>query len=258
MNIVLYSPENECVKIYTETETFEFKEKTEKAIDAVSDKSVVWIETLSLMSKTQLKSWLNLSSWFDKFKPISAIDAINMDIIFYDAKTQMVYLCDTVVGLEMINPKNSKRFSLLPESIAFVESAKLLTKKQFANWLVSGIEPEIKKTTPPSSSSAQYIHTKHDGTVLVEDIQIDGNPLRLNGKYHFVSVDSIGKDRLEASVNFKILQKYDKVEFVDEDYVQANKHKYKPHVSSATTLPVGDVKDFTTGEANDNIISIDL
>jgi len=116
-------------------------------------------------------------------------------------------------------------------------------------------EQPISKTKL-TKSNKKYIHSVDERTILIEDIEMEDDCLRLKGKYHFVAVDDVGEERLAASPHYNVFLKKGKIEIVDEEYVMENKYKYqkKPTVS---TLPVGSVDDFANDGGGD-IITINI
>jgi len=273
MNIVLNDPKTNSIKIFTSSGTYKFKHKTSNIDKAIDEEDVILIDELSEISKTQLEEWLSLSSWFESFKKISLSEAVDKTLLFYDVPSKTIKVCDSEKGIYSINVDKASINELSDNLFGYIESCQLITKKQFIEWLEGSWVPPIKKQTkiqelkqqsPAISKNAsqkktenkEYLHTIHDGTVLIEDILMGDSYLKLEGKYHFVPVDDIGKDKIEASNFIKILLKKGKIEYVKEEYVAANKHKFKKQTSLNTTLPVGNVDDFT--ENDSNIITINV
>jgi len=259
MNIVICSPTTHKTKVYTESQTHTFNNLNQSILDVLeADNDVLLVSGLSSMSKIQFSEWLNMSSWFDGFSEVSIDEALNMTVVFCDAKNNNLHICSPDKGTEK-HPLQSNQpiDDKLPERIAFVESADLMTQKQFAKKIDGAwLPPKTKKSSlSPVSKSKKYIHTVHDGTVLIEDIQV-----KLSGKWRFTPVDDIGEDKLYNSLHFQVLLKKGKVEIVDQAYVDANKHKTKKSVPIDNTLPVGSVSDFLEEKdnSNDGVIKIDV
>ena len=245
------------MKLYTPSKVYNFEKKGQNITSWLEGDDVIVVKSLSSMSKTQLAEWLGLSSWFEQFNPLPIDTGIDMSVIFYDAEHNLIRVCDPEKGLSTYKFGDQKLIEKLPERIAFVEKVDLMRKSQFANWLEGKWRPpeetKTKQTSNASVVNKKYIHTVHDGTVLLEDIEIDGGPLRLSGKWNFVPVNKIGEERLYSSYHYQILLKMNKVEIVDEAYVEANKHKYKKSPSISSGLQVGSVDDFFKEEDSDTI-----
>lgn len=260
MNIAVHEPQKNTLNIYTTNGTLKTKTTNRTVLDKINEEDIILIEEVSEISKTQLEEWLSLSSWFDEFKRVSISDVIDKTILFYDSETQTIKVCDLNKGIYSIEFNKESIEHLADSSFGYVESAHLMTKKQFSDWLCGIYIPEPKKKNeeyPTQKPNKQdlYLHTVDDRTVLIEDIQIEGYPLKLSGRYHFVPVNSIGWDVINSSEYYKILMSRKKIELVGEEYVQANKHKFKKSSSLNTTLPVGNVDDFM--EKDENTIYIE-
>ena len=264
MNVVIYSEKKRKLKLYTNTKIYEFEKLGHNISSWVDSNDILIIAGLSLVSKTQLREWLRLDSWFSSFPKLSLDDALNMTLVLYNEKTELATIYDSE-GISVFRVNDDSLFDGLPNKIGYIEAADLLTKKQFVDWLGGKkVAPNVKNNSSiseiapkPAQSSKKYLHTVHDGTVLIEDIQVQGAALRLSGKWHFVPVSMIGEENLKSSVHFQVLEKKGKIEIVDEEYVQANKHKLKKPTSHVSTLPVGNVDDFLNGDDGD-IIQIDV
>jgi len=250
MIIALWDKKKELVRLYVNSKTFTVYDKKEYIESLIEEDEIILIEKLSLMSKTQLISWLNLSG--EKFNPISISDGFNMPIIFYDTSYTTIKLCDAISGFSSHYLKDLESIVDKNGDFAYVERASLMNKKQF----ISLIE---NKKLEEQSSGKKYLHTVHDGTVLIEDVEVDGKPLQINGKYDFIEIDDSLRKKLEVSANFRILLKKGKVEEIDENYVEKNKNKAKNRPSRPSTIPVGSVKDFEKeDENNEEIITIEI
>lgn len=253
MNIVLHVPKNNIIKLFTQNKTTLITNHTKYA--SFNDEDVMLIESVSEISKTQLEEWLTLSSWFEESRLVDVENVIDKTILLYDPESKAIKVCDQKKGIYSINMDKESIESLEGTLFGYIESAILMTKNQFFEWLSGKYVPVPKNKPEKQLKGKKYLHTINDGTVLIEDIDIEGNPLKLSGKYHFVSVDSIGEAKIEASNFIKILLNKKKIEYVDEEYVQINKHKFKKNSSVNNTIPVGSVDDFF--EKDENAIYID-
>jgi len=143
--------------------------------------------------------------------------------------------------------------SIPNDDILYVQKGCYITKQQLGQWLDGSMELDggdqeeygrytgIMDTPSPTGESISvsnnppkyYIRAAHNGTVLIEDIQTPEFPdgIKLSGKWHFIPVDRIGADVLEASRYYKILLKKRKIEVVSHEYVKMNIHKQKVSVS---------------------------
>jgi len=265
VNIVLYSPKSNKLKLYTPSKVFNFERKNQDIQSWLTGSDVLMIDKTSRMSKIEFFEWINMSSFFEDFPTLTIDIAIEIPIVFYDVSNNYVRLCDPENGISTHKLSSKRLSSKLPDYFAYVEAAHLMTKKQFAEWLSSGKIENVQKIGKEeiideiitnSKQSKKYIHTVNDGTVLVEDIKVNDGILRLNGRWHFVPVDTIGEDVLDSSTNYQILLKKGKVEVVDQQYYDANKHKYKPTTSLMSTLPVGSVDDFLKEDSDIPVIEI--
>jgi len=260
VNIVIHDNKKR-LKLYTSLKTSSFPKLEPEILSWLMDGDVLIVDKACSVSKIQLNEWLNDSSWFDSFDLIDH-SLFEMIVIFYDSQNRMVHICNPNKGLISLKENNKKIMNILPEiELALVESADLMTRKQFSKWLESDLplKKETKFENKPKENKKinvqnKYIHTVHDGTVLVEDILISGTPLKLKGKYHFVPINSFGgESALENSVFYRTLLKKNKVELVDEEFVEKNKHKYKEQTSLSSTLEVGNVDDFFDDKKDDTI-----
>jgi len=268
MNIVLCDFETNLVRIFTSTRSYLFDKKSTTIFSKIDSSNILVAQKLSLVSKQQFLSWIGLSSCSDKIVSTSAKDVIEMPLLLYDDNSNTFYICSIDNGIWSFN-YNKKNTTKLPKQMGYIEEAHLMNKQQFITWLneqwqtkenISNSEiyslPK-QEFIPSQEKEEEYLHACYDGTVLIEDIRDkDNNLLQLQGKYHFVPVSSIGKDRLSASIHYQILRKKGKVEIVNEEYVQKNKHKYKPITKHNSMLPVGSVDDFLN--KNDDMNTINL
>lgn len=145
-----------------------------------------------------------------------------MVIVFLSEKNQ-IYICPENGTTKTFSLNDPNMLNYLPDDdILYVQSGKYITKQQFADWLNHN-EP----TT--GFSNRKYIHATKNGVIVMDDIKTQRFPegLHLQGKYHFIPVDEIGQDNLDESTVFRVCFAQGKVEYVDENYVQQNKHKGK-------------------------------
>lgn len=176
-----------------------------------------------------------------------------MVIIFFNAKTHSLYVCSEANGMQVISLNDPDLISSIPnEDILYVQSGHFITKGQFVQW-INGQMPELDSSpvqkqgnipfsAPVATQTQQavapqphrlYIHPTGNGTVLIEDIKTAKykHGIELNGKWHFIPVDDIGQHVLEQSPFFRSLLKNKKIEIVDNEYVNNNKHKITKQAS---------------------------
>lgn len=180
-----------------------------------------------------------------------------MVIIFYDANADNIYICTETDKTKVININDPNIMDYIPnDDILYVENAHFLTKKQFSDWLSGDMHiasdtsnevsrfqgflhegpkyqemPAQDEFTPQSKK--YYIHPKHNGTLIIQDIVSNKFPngIQLHGKWHFVAIDDIGQDALDESQVFQYLLAKGKIEVVPYEYVKQNMHKQKQKVS---------------------------
>lgn len=183
-----------------------------------------------------------------------------MVIIFYDANKEQVYICTEHDKTRIVSVNDPHLLDYIPnDDILYVSNAHFITKSQFGEWLRGDFDfepveqdagvsrftgmlgPEhqpgdthhemqkLAQGEAPSQPGVQkfYLHPTSNGTIRIEDIQTSQFPdgIQLNGKWHFIAVDTIGEDILMDSSHFQVLLGKGKVEIVPESYVAANKHK---------------------------------
>lgn len=175
-----------------------------------------------------------------------------MVIVFYDTEQDCLYVSSEREKMHKIKLDDNPLSSIPNDDILYVQKGCYVTKQQLGQWLdgsmdlnggkeeysqYTGIrdanspagEPDEVSNSPPK----YYIHAAHNGTVLIEDIQTPQFPdgIVLNGKWHFIAVDKIGADVLEASQFYKTLVNKKKIEVVSHEYVKKNMHKQNTAVS---------------------------
>lgn len=205
-----------------------------------------------------------------------------MIIVFYDANSSKLHICSPTDKTRIVNKNDPDLMSYIQnDDILYVTNGHYFTKQQFSDWLTGKItvKSEVgdealssgpsrhmglmedghihsgQKQPQAAPTNKKYIHPKHPGSVLIEDIQTDKFPegcVALHGKWHFVDVDTIGgMETLQSSAFFRVLEKRGKVEIVGEEYVQQNIHKANVKVSpSEQALNKILVKDGTPGMAD--------
>ncbi len=178
-----------------------------------------------------------------------------MVIVFYDLKNQKIYVCSQTERMKEISAGDPNLMDYIPnDDILYVDKAHVLTKSQFNEWINGDIEitapieqKHEKIATSNKLSGKLFIHPRHHGSILIQDIQHEMFPngvIELNGKWDFLPIDEI-KDILEESMHYKNLLAKRKIEIVDIDYVKKNMHKKKQSTSAAEVelnrilIPVG-------------------
>lgn len=178
-----------------------------------------------------------------------------MVIIFYDANAEKLYICTETDVTKVVGIDDPNIMDYIPnDDILYVQNAHFVTKSQFNDWLSGDMEfedtterkvsrltgmfdnylgPQDRREVVRPHSDRLYIHPTANGSVRIEDISDFPDGIQLNGKYHFMPVDKIGEDNLANSRHFQLLRAKGKVEIVDENYVQANKHRSARKVSPA-------------------------
>jgi len=181
-----------------------------------------------------------------------------MVIIFYDPKTDKVHVCTKDYPIRIFDADDEAMLENIPDDdVLYVKSGRMMTKRQFEQFFHGEIEWEDDEPTPipqampqqqrarriapagipqPTAvnpnrtipASSEYIRPTGQGIIIIADLVHEKLPpqgLILRGPYDFFPVDSIGKDTLERSAQFRVLLAKKKVEYVDAAFVQANAHK---------------------------------
>lgn len=187
-----------------------------------------------------------------------------MVIIFY-GENDKIYICEEGEVMKVVDKDDPNLLDHIPSrDIYYVQDAHRVTKHQFSEWLQGGFDmeedyPVVNKTSrftgfmdepaprtsptadqsnpqkPRSKGKRLFIHPTANGFIRLEDVRTKEFPngVELHGKWHFIPVDTIGEDNLFESNNFKIALNKGKIEVVDEQYVEQNKHKAARKVSPA-------------------------
>lgn len=170
-----------------------------------------------------------------------------MVIVFYDIQKKSLYVCAKNRKMIEVPIDDPDLLSHIPnDDILYVQNGHFLTKIQFEEWVsgnyeISSIPDYIEQVdeepdfTPPDLKG-KYIHPKHNGTILIQDLPkneiFPDGLLKLSGKYDFKSVNRLGGfEVLEESNQFSILLAKGKIEVVDYNFVK--KYSGKRPVSLA-------------------------
>jgi hypothetical protein len=179
-----------------------------------------------------------------------------MTIIFYDANEEKLYICTPYDKTKIVNVNDPNIMDHIPnDDLLYVTNGHWMEKRQFFDWLQGEMEieddPDVELDRGPSrvagflgnnqqqpaksTKKRYYIHPTANGTVRIEDIKTLHEPdgIELSGKWDFRAVDDIGQDVLDESTYVKILLGKNKIEIVDEEYYEQNKHKHKTSKSPA-------------------------
>ncbi len=177
-----------------------------------------------------------------------------MTIIFYRKESNQIYVCTENEPMKKIDSNDQHLLDFIPnDDILYIENAHIISKSQFSEWLKGDLKLEtqgnsqINRTSDDSkkvvihnestinyTKDTKFIHTCHNGTVLIEDIETNRFPegVALRGKWDFLAIEEIGEEILENSRFYKILLKNKKIEVVDFNYVKENLHKKHQHQSA--------------------------
>lgn len=191
------------------------------------------------------------------FEPTTSVtdeDKLKLPLLLLDAKSND-FLLFSNTGICSHAAEADKFLNLMyNREVLYIEKAKWITNKQFVIMLNS--VPNEKPIKPKVLSGKKYIHATSNRTILIEDIEFKGGPLRLSGLYHFIPVNLIGEEVLNESSYFEILQRKGKVEVVDEEYYLANRDKTTANKPIDRTIKVGSVKDFDDAFKDQNAINL--
>lgn len=156
-----------------------------------------------------------------------------MVIIFY-SEDEKLYICSTKNGVKVVDQNDPDIMDYIPnETIYYVQDAHKVTPKQFEKWIAGESNPidnhehAEEEFLPSTFAGRKYIRLKADGSLTLADIRTKRFPegVTLNGKWDFIAVDAIGEEELEESNHFRLAFAKNKIEYVDEQYVQKHKHK---------------------------------
>lgn len=175
-----------------------------------------------------------------------------MVIIFFDANDNKIYICAPNEVTKTVNADDPNILDFVPnDDILYVENAHYITKQQFAKWLNGEVQFEssnevtrfsgfmdsgtsiARNQTTENKPSKWYLHPTKPGTVVLNDIHTKKYPngVAFNGKWHFIAIDDIGEEELEASSHYRFAIAKGKLERVDAKFVKDNMHKFKQHTS---------------------------
>lgn len=159
-----------------------------------------------------------------------------MTLIFKD-KTN-IWICQQDKPVKVTTVDDPNLITYIPnDDLIYVQSASLITKKQFASWLKGEFQLDNTETTREeeeieednSQSERKYLHPRNNGYITVGDIKIgkgdNAKPLVFTGKYDFIALDELGDDIVEHSAILRGLIKKGRLEIVDEEYVRKNRGK---------------------------------
>jgi len=144
-----------------------------------------------------------------------------MTFLYYDPTNNTVSVATTEHPIQTFKI-NEKLYNIVPDGdVFFVQSAKIVSKKQLLQWLINP-RKQVK-------NKKLFVHPRGNGSIVLEDIKTEKYPngLIMHGKYDFISVDDIGMETLNRSAHYRIATKNKRIELVDEAYVKANLQKGK-------------------------------
>lgn len=201
-----------------------------------------------------------------------------MTIIFLSPFNNKIYVCPEGQTVKTFDRDDPALLDYVPnDSILYVKDGGVLNKAQFSDYLDGSFQ--IPNETPrqatdefdsgfrfsPKSSQQlrmspneqfanahrNYIHPKHNGTILITDISTKRFPdgVELNGKYDFLPIDEIGEAVLEESYQYKGLLAKGKIEIVNHEFYMRNRHKNKKKSPTDMALDAILVKDQRRGAA---------
>jgi len=159
-----------------------------------------------------------------------------MIIIFFNQAKNEILVASSASPLRAFSVGDPNIYNHIPynEDVYYVQNVNIITREQLVKWIgqFAPVNENVSVSVDPnvaaSSTGKFYLHTRGNGSVILEDIRNDAHPngVTLNGKYGFVPIDSIGGlERLQASPFYNFQMKKGKIEIVDEKYVRENIHK---------------------------------
>lgn len=200
-----------------------------------------------------------------------------MTIIFLNPFDNKIYIGPENEVIKSFQRDDPELINYIPnDDILYVKDGCVLNKTQFVDYLEgrftisinqntdypeqfdSGFRFSPKPTSTPESPNQKianthrlYIHPKHNGTILITDIQTKKFPegIEMIGKYHFMDMDDIGQDVLEESMQFKGLLAKGKIEIVNHDFYMQNKHKARKRSPGDAALDAIIIQDQRRGAA---------
>jgi len=172
-----------------------------------------------------------------------------MVIIYFDSDHENLYICTEDSPMKRMSVKDQTLLDFIPnDDIVYVQSAHIVTKQQFAQWLRGDMQlaeiPIPQQTTlqpmpgagvPRTTSNRKFIHPTGNGGVCIEDIRTAKFPqgVVMMNKWDFICLDEIGgEDILDSSLFLRTLIGRGSIEVVPEDYVRANIHKARQQQAS--------------------------
>ena len=185
-----------------------------------------------------------------------------MTIIFYNPQDKQLYVCSTESKMQVLDPNDPQLMTYIPDDdILYVQNGHMITRGQFSDWMEGKMDLVTPNYRPPQdhgfdsgfrfeqeqpqnqrfaatkeeyqqqvNRNSLFIHPCHPGTIIIQDIISQKYPhgVEINGKWNFVALDDIGgEEALEESHVFKYLHAKGKVEIVNADFVQKNKHRHR-------------------------------
>ena len=132
-----------------------------------------------------------------------------MTLIFKD--NNKIWICQTDKPVKVTTVDDPNLITYIPnDDLLYVQSASLITKKQFASWLKGEFQLDVTETTreeeeieeTSTDSDQRYLHPKNNGYIVIDDIRTHKFPngLIFTNKYDFIAVADIGEEVVEHSV----------------------------------------------------------
>lgn len=193
-----------------------------------------------------------------------------MVIIYLDNTKNELHICSPNEKTRIVAINDPNLADFIPnDDIVYVDSAHYITKAQFIAWLTSkptneqeqhndintewdpfkvasNTKSNVSGPSQTKNPHRKYFHCTNPGTVIIDDIKTKKYPegLILSGKWQFVAIDEVGQDDLDESMKYKFLLAKNKIEIVDQKYVDANKHRQskispKEKALDAILVPIG-------------------
>lgn len=172
-----------------------------------------------------------------------------MVIVFYDCANKSILIASEQYPLKSYPVDTPNIAQHIPnDDILYIQSGAYYTKQQFINVLYDKVDeadreheamqPRRYQQQYPQQPNPQeryavsdepirhYVHATKHGTVVINDImQRSGadralGGLRLEGRWHFVPLDSIDQEEIKKSHEFQSLLKMKRIEIVDSNYIR--------------------------------------
>lgn len=154
-----------------------------------------------------------------------------MVIIFAIPDENKIYVCSEK-QTKVTTIDDPHLLSFVPnDDILYVQTASIITKKQFTKWLQGEFELEngnsVREPEEVVTETKRYVHPTNNGYITIDDIRTQKYPngLTLRHKYDFIPISEIGEDVVENSPIFRNLVKKGRIEIVGEEYVRRHQHK---------------------------------